>query len=157
MTLRRPILAFAIVAFASLGGGLAACGGSSVPAGTVNNPITVGTSTVPVEPTAGSGAAATAPAATDTAGATTAAAAAAGDAAAGKGIFSSAGCVACHTLKDAGSNGQVGPNLDSSKPAAALVVDRVTNGRGIMPSFKDKLSAADIQNVAAYVASVAGK
>ena len=32
-----------------------------------------------------------------------------------------------------------------------------TNGRGVMPAFKDKLSTADIANVAAYVSTVAGK
>ena len=46
-----------------------------------------------------------------------------GDAAAGKQVFESAGCVACHTLADAGSTGTVGPNLDDAKPPATLVVD----------------------------------
>ena len=80
----------------------------------------------------------------------------AGDAAAGKQVFESAGCVACHTLADAGSTGTVGPNLDDAKPPATLVVTRVTNGQGAMPSFKDKLSEEQIQDVAAYVSSVAG-
>ncbi|HET6601164.1 MAG TPA: c-type cytochrome [Gaiella sp.] len=80
----------------------------------------------------------------------------AGDAAAGKQVFESAGCVACHTLADAGSTGTVGPNLDDAKPAATLVVTRVTDGSGAMPSFKDKLTEQQIQDVAAYVSSVAG-
>jgi mono/diheme cytochrome c family protein len=80
-----------------------------------------------------------------------------GDPAAGKQVFASAGCEGCHTLKDAGSNGKVGPNLDQAKPSYALVVDRVTHGKGGMPSFKGRLSDKDIQNVAAYVSSVAGK
>ncbi len=75
----------------------------------------------------------------------------------GKQIFASAGCTGCHTLKDAGATGQVGPNLDQKQPPASLVVDRVTNGRGAMPSFKDKLTAAQIEAVAKYVSSVAGK
>lgn len=75
----------------------------------------------------------------------------------GKEIFASAGCVACHTLKDAGASGQVGPNLDQAKPAKALVVDRVTSGQGAMPSFKGKLNDAQIQAVADYVSSAAGK
>ena len=79
-----------------------------------------------------------------------------GDAAAGKQVFESAGCVACHTLADAGSTGTVGPNLDDAKPPATLVVTRVTNGAGAMPSFKDKLTEQQIQDVAAYVSSVAG-
>jgi mono/diheme cytochrome c family protein len=79
-----------------------------------------------------------------------------GDAAAGKQVFESAGCVACHTLADAGSTGTVGPNLDDAKPPATLVVTRVTNGAGAMPSFKDKLTEQQIHDVAAYVSSVAG-
>jgi mono/diheme cytochrome c family protein len=77
--------------------------------------------------------------------------------AAGKSVFESAGCVGCHTLADAGATGAVGPNLDDAKPDAALVKERVTNGKGVMPSFKGKLSAAQIADVAAYVSSVAGK
>ena len=83
--------------------------------------------------------------------------AATGDAAAGKAVFTSAGCVSCHTLKDAGATGTVGPNLDEAKPPASLVVDRVTNGKAVMPSFKGQLSEKQIQDVAAYVSSVAGK
>ena len=76
---------------------------------------------------------------------------------AGKDIFQQAGCVNCHTLKDAGATGTIGPNLDQKKPPKALVVDRVTNGKGVMPSFKAKMTAAQIQAVADYVSSVAGK
>ena len=79
-----------------------------------------------------------------------------GDAAAGKAVFDSAGCASCHTLADAGAEGNVGPNLDETKPDAALVVDRVTNGAGAMPSFSDELSEEQIADVAAYVSSVAG-
>jgi len=90
------------------------------------------------------------------AGTTTAAPAPAGDAAAGKQVFESAGCTACHTLADAGATGTVGPNLDQLKPPAALVVDRVTHGKGAMPPFEGKLSEKQIQDVAAYVSTVAG-
>jgi mono/diheme cytochrome c family protein len=79
-----------------------------------------------------------------------------GDATAGKAVFQSAGCVACHTLKDAGSNGTVGPNLDDAKPAFQLVVERVTLGKGVMPSFKGKLKDQQIADVAQYVSTVAG-
>ena len=75
----------------------------------------------------------------------------------GKQIFQTAGCANCHTLKDAGSTGTVGPNLDQAQPPKSLVVDRVTNGKGVMPSFKGSLSPQQIQAVAAYVSSVAGK
>ena len=80
----------------------------------------------------------------------------AGDPGAGKAIFT-ASCGSCHTLSDAGTSGQVGPNLDDLKPDAPTVQKQVENGGGGMPAFKGTLSDADITNVAAYVASVAGK
>jgi cbb3-type cytochrome c oxidase subunit III len=73
-----------------------------------------------------------------------------------KSIFTST-CAACHTLADAGTTGTVGPNLDTAKPPKALVVDRVTNGFGAMPSFKDALDPAQIEAVAEYVSSAAGR
>jgi len=79
-----------------------------------------------------------------------------GDATAGKAVFAKAGCGSCHTLSDAGASGTVGPNLDDAKPSADLVMERVTNGMGVMPSFKGQLSDKEIQDVAAYVSSVAG-
>lgn len=82
--------------------------------------------------------------------------AAGGSTAVGKEVFMTAGCVACHTLADAGSTGTVGPNLDEAKPSAELVVERVTNGMGAMPPFADQLSEEQITEVAAYVSSVAG-
>ena len=80
-----------------------------------------------------------------------------GAAAEGKQVFQSAGCASCHTLADAGATGTVGPNLDQAKPPKALVLDRVTNGKGVMPSFKGRLTPAQIEAVATYVATVAGK
>jgi mono/diheme cytochrome c family protein len=79
-----------------------------------------------------------------------------GDAAKGKQIFAAQGCGSCHTLSDAGASGTVGPNLDEAKPSADKVVEMVTNGGGVMPSFKDKLSQQEINDVAAYVSSAAG-
>ena len=37
------------------------------------------------------------------------------------------------------------------------MIDRVTNGRGAMPSFQDSYSAAQIAAVADYVVASAGK
>jgi cbb3-type cytochrome c oxidase subunit III len=74
----------------------------------------------------------------------------------GEAIFK-ANCASCHTLAAAGATGTVGPNLDQLKPAMAVVVHQVTNGGSIMPAFKGKLSAAQIQAVAKYVSSSAGK
>ena len=79
------------------------------------------------------------------------------DVAAGKEVFATAGCEGCHTLADAGAKGNVGPNLDDAKPSLALVVDRVTNGKAVMPPFKGQLTEQQINDVAAYVSSVAGK
>ena len=64
-----------------------------------------------------------------------------GDPAAGKAVFTSAGCASCHTLKDAGSTGNVGPNLDQLKPAVAAVKHQVENGGGAMPAFKGTADA----------------
>jgi mono/diheme cytochrome c family protein len=74
-----------------------------------------------------------------------------GDPSAGKQVFDTAGCKSCHTLKDAGATGTVGPNLDDAKPPLELVVDRVTNGKGVMPSFSGQLTPKQIADVAAYV------
>jgi mono/diheme cytochrome c family protein len=74
----------------------------------------------------------------------------------GKSIFTTS-CGSCHTLGDAGTSGAVGPNLDEAKPSAELVVDRVTNGQGAMPSFKDSLDAQQIQAVSEYVSGAAGR
>ena len=59
--------------------------------------------------------------------------------------------------KAAGATGTVGPNLDDAKPPKALVIDRVTNGKGVMPSFKDSYSAEQIAAVADYVSKNAGQ
>jgi mono/diheme cytochrome c family protein len=66
-------------------------------------------------------------------------------------------CGGCHTLAAAGTTGTTGPNLDQLKPPMALVVTQVTNGGQVMPAFKGQLSPAQIQAVAKYVASSAGK
>jgi cytochrome c6 len=73
----------------------------------------------------------------------------------GRSIFTE-NCGTCHTLADAGTSGTVGPNLDDSRPSKDLAVDRVTNGMGVMPPFKDSLSPEQIQAVAEYVSSSAG-
>jgi mono/diheme cytochrome c family protein len=75
----------------------------------------------------------------------------------GKAVFAKAGCGGCHTLKAAGSSGNVGPNLDQLKPSKATVAHQVEVGGGAMPSFKGQLSAAEIDAVAQFVSSSAGK
>jgi cytochrome c6 len=84
---------------------------------------------------------------------------AAGDPAAGKEVFltvAQPSCSGCHTLSDAGTSGTVGPNLDAASPSYDKVVERVTDGQGLMPSFAGSLSQQQIQDVAAYVSSIAG-
>lgn len=71
--------------------------------------------------------------------------------------FNKGGCGACHTLAVAKAKGAVGPNLDKTKPSAAIVTARVTSGKGIMPAFKGRLSAAEIKAIATYVSKNAGK
>jgi mono/diheme cytochrome c family protein len=72
--------------------------------------------------------------------------------AAGKEVFV-ANCGSCHTLADAGTSGNVGPNLDTVGLAADEVESQVRSGGGGMPAFEDQLSDEEITEVAAYVAA----
>ena len=74
----------------------------------------------------------------------------------GKQVFTQ-NCGGCHTLKDAGTTGSVGPDLDELKPPKATVVRQVNNGGGPMPAFKGKLTPAQIDADATYVSTVAGQ
>jgi mono/diheme cytochrome c family protein len=73
----------------------------------------------------------------------------------GKTIFTT-NCASCHTLKEAGTSGEIGPNLDELEPDMATVEHQVTNGGGGMPAFKGQLSGEEIKSVATYVSAVAG-
>ena len=79
-----------------------------------------------------------------------------GDPTAGKTIFKTGPCAGCHTLADAGTTGQVGPNLDQAKPPLSRIVDRLLHGGGAMPAFKGQLSDKQIADVAAYVLKATG-
>jgi mono/diheme cytochrome c family protein len=74
----------------------------------------------------------------------------------GKQVFTQNGA-SCHTLKDAGSTGSIGPNLDDLKPDKSTVQQQVETGGGPMPAFKGKISDTQISAVSTYVSSVAGK
>lgn len=65
-------------------------------------------------------------------------------------------CAVCHTLAAAGAEGQVGPVLDELKPDAERVRKALRAGLGAMPSFADKLSAADIEALAVFVSRASG-
>ena len=70
----------------------------------------------------------------------------------GKDIFLNAGnCGSCHSLKDAGTVGNIGPNLNLIRPDIGRVLNSVTNGIGVMPSYLGILSEDEIKAVAYYV------
>ena len=70
----------------------------------------------------------------------------------GKEIFLEKGnCAQCHALSDAGSNGDIGPNLNEIKPEVGRVVMAVTNGIGVMPAYEGMLTSKEIEAVAIYV------
>ena len=77
---------------------------------------------------------------------------------AGRSVFAE-NCATCHTLKASNAVGKVGPNLDVLHPPKGLILDAIKNGRargqGQMPA--GVVDGADAQDVAAYVAAVAGR
>ena len=78
-------------------------------------------------------------------------------AAEGKQIFTQS-CGTCHTLSDAGTQGNVGPVLDELKPDKARVASAIENGgagSGAMPA--NIVTGKEAAAVAQYVSSVAGQ
>ncbi|MEO8290199.1 MAG: cytochrome c [Gaiellaceae bacterium] len=90
----------------------------------------------------------------------------------GKQLFAS-NCGGCHTLADAGTAGAVGPNLDDAFVAARseegggfdastvfqITLDQMRLAAPPMPRFDSgpqKLPESDLEDIAAYVALVAG-
>jgi cytochrome c6 len=65
-------------------------------------------------------------------------------------------CAICHTLRDAGSAGAVGPILDELKPDASRVAAALRTGIGAMPSYAKTLTEAQIQALAVYVSTASG-
>lgn len=68
-------------------------------------------------------------------------------------------CATCHTLAASNAVGKVGPNLDMLRPAQALILDALANGRargqGQMPA--QLVTGQDARDVASYVVAVAGR
>ena len=60
-------------------------------------------------------------------------------------------CGVCHALQAAGSEGQIGPDLDLLKSQIPQIIYAVTNGRGVMPSWEGILTYEEIEAVAYYV------
>jgi cytochrome c6 len=75
----------------------------------------------------------------------------------GRELFA-AKCATCHTLKDSGSVGKVGPSLDVLQPPAALTLNAIKVGRagkGQMPA--QLLEDDEAKKVAKYIVEVAGR
>tara|TARA_B100001123_G_scaffold425705_1_gene538909 strand:- start:273 stop:527 length:255 start_codon:yes stop_codon:yes gene_type:complete len=76
----------------------------------------------------------------------------------GKKIFLEEGnCATCHTLSDAGSEGNIGPNLNEIRPEINRVIAAVTNGIGVMPAYEGLLTEDEIKSVSYYVSEAAEK
>jgi cytochrome c553 len=73
----------------------------------------------------------------------------------GAAIFA-ANCAVCH---GADGSGGVGPDLRGIGQMHTLdeLITVITNGRGAMPAWRDRLTAAQIRAVAQYVASIPGE
>ena len=70
-----------------------------------------------------------------------------------------AACGACHILKAAASEGNIGPDLDILKPTEEQVKLIVTEGLGVMPAFGEEgiLTSEEIDAVSHYVFSSTNK
>ena len=66
-------------------------------------------------------------------------------------------CGTCHTLQAAGSEGQIGPNLDILKPQMTQIISSVTNGIGVMQAWEGILTDEEIEAVAYYVFNSSNK
>jgi mono/diheme cytochrome c family protein len=82
----------------------------------------------------------------------------------GKQLFTST-CGTCHTLADAGTTGTLGPNLDSAYAADRIIGMKDSSFEALVrqqidladpPMPRHLLKGAEADNVAAYVAKVAG-
>ena len=73
-------------------------------------------------------------------------------------------CGVCHTLKPAGTVGEIGPNLDTVSLSEQTIIKAITNGGAtVMPkaaaakyttqmvAYKNVLTTKQIENIAAYV------
>jgi mono/diheme cytochrome c family protein len=72
----------------------------------------------------------------------------------GKQLFEDWGCGSCHTLKDAGAVGHVGPSFDGDTALTKeFAVSRITYGQGAMPSFSS-MTDEEIDALADYILAV---
>jgi mono/diheme cytochrome c family protein len=87
-----------------------------------------------------------------------------GNAAAGKPVFASAGCASCHTFKEAGATGTVGPNLDEALKGKdeAFIRQSILDPNAVIakgypasvmpPNFGQQLSTKQLADVVAFLA-----
>ena len=76
----------------------------------------------------------------------------------GKDVFlNKAVCSTCHTFADAGSNAQIGPNLNEINPNKMTVMNAVKNGIGVMPAYEGQLTSKEIEAVSHYVSKAANQ
>jgi cytochrome c551/c552 len=155
MRLRPVILVTAVLALAGCGGERTVSPKPQTVVGSVpTQPAPASTSTTSTASTSGGGNQTT----------TTGASGGAGN---GKALFSSNGCVSCHTYKPAGSKASVGPDLDklatyakeAKQPLAAFVHESIVNPNAyvqkgyppnVMPSFAS-LSSADVDALVTFL------
>jgi mono/diheme cytochrome c family protein len=161
MRLRPSLIVLPVLGVALLASGCF----ESTTAGTVSSPISIGVGTAETEvnPAGTTSTPATTSTPSTTSGSTASTATSTGtstgggaapDFTAAKATFAKT-CGGCHTLKDAGTSGTVGPNLDDLKPDEATVEHQIEVGGGAMPP--KLLTGQPAKAVAAYVAAVAGK
>ena len=71
----------------------------------------------------------------------------------GRELFA-ARCGSCHTLKSAGTSGEIGPSFDEFKVTGPIVLAAIKEGPGSMPS--DLIQGADADKVATFLQSASG-
>jgi mono/diheme cytochrome c family protein len=72
----------------------------------------------------------------------------------GRQLFEDWGCGSCHSLKDAGAVGHVGPSFDGAAGLTKeFAVTRITYGQGAMPSFSS-MTDEEIDALADYILAV---
>jgi mono/diheme cytochrome c family protein len=91
-----------------------------------------------------------------------------GDPAAGKQVFAAQGCGSCHALADAGTSGEVGPNLDETLPnkdagfiRTSIIAPNAEVAEGFQPGlmpqdYEQKLSPEELANLVAYLQQATG-
>ena len=74
----------------------------------------------------------------------------------GAAAFANGSCSTCHTFADAGTNGNVGPNLTQNAVDYETALGLIVNGKGGMPAFSAQYNEDQISCLAGYVATHSG-